>query len=65
MNVSGDGYNWNMAGSSVMGETQEFLICSNSDFAPTSHLPVQLFWRLGLIFLCTSVLVHKPEHCSS
>lgn len=30
--------------------TEEFLICSNSDFAPTAHLPVQLFWRLWVWF---------------
>lgn len=42
MSVSGDG-TWGVPVWRV--RTEEFLICPDTDFAPTAHLPVQLFWR--------------------
>lgn len=63
MNVSGDGTRWV---SSVTGKGRrisyllKFWLCSYLSPASATILET-----LGLIFPCTSVLVHKPEHCSS
>lgn len=60
-------WRWNMVSTSVMGKNRrisyslKFWLGSYLSPANATILETLSF----LVFLCTSVLVHKPEHCSS